>query len=76
MSLEEGKEAPETQTLLLGCNRGYLLKFEKGPGDETWRKTGECRLDLSITDVLQIQPTAVLAVQDEGCFDVVDVTSM
>ena len=76
MSLEAGEEAPTTQTLLLGCNRGYLLKYEKAEGATTWEKTGELRLEQSITDVLQIQAMNVIAVQDEGTFDVIDVTSM
>lgn len=42
------------QILMLGCNRGTLLKFEKAQGQTEWVKTGECRLDQNVTDVLQI----------------------
>ena len=76
MTLAPGVEHPETQTLLLGCSRGFLLKYEKGPNDAAGQKTGEVRLDQSVVDVLQIHAKTVLAVQDEGTFDVIDVTSM
>ena len=78
VSMPQDEAAPPstTQTLLLGCNRGYLVKYEKADGETEWTKTGECRLGQNVTDVLQIQPNAVLAVQDEGTFDVVDVASM
>lgn len=76
MKLEEGVDAPPKEILLLGCNRGFLLKFEKGLGEPNWTKTGECRLEQSITDIIQLQPMTVLAVLDEGIFDVIEVTSM
>ena len=61
-TLEAGVEAPTTDILLLGCNRGFLFKFEKSAGEEVWRKTGECRLQLNVTDILQIHPLTVVAV--------------
>lgn len=76
MTLEPGAEQPTSQILILGCNRGFLLKYEKGMDEAAWTKTGECRLEQSIVDVLQIHPMTVLAVEEEGTFDVVDVTSM
>ena len=78
MKLDGNSEVPVNDTLLLGCNRGYLLKYERPAANDSapWTKTGECRLEQSITEVLQIHPLTVLCVQDEGIFDVVDVTSM
>lgn len=52
MSLEDGVPAQTTQTLILGCSRGILLKFEKGSGESQWRKTGENRLEQNVTDLL------------------------
>ena len=52
MTLDPAAEQPTTQTLILGCSRGYLLKYEKGANDQTWTKTGESRLEQSIVDVL------------------------
>ena len=45
MTLEAGAEQPTSQTLILGCNRGFLLKYEKGINETAWTKTGECRLE-------------------------------
>ena len=36
MPLDAGAQQPEKQTLILGCLRGFVLKFEKGPNDQTW----------------------------------------
>ena len=76
MKVEDEGAAPATQILILGCNRGFLLKYEKQPGEKEWVKTGESRLEQSVTDILQIQPMNVLACQDEATYDVVDVASM
>lgn len=76
MTLRATEEQPDKDILILGCSRGYLLKFEKGAQDQVWTKTGECRLEQSVVDVLQIHSMTVLAVQDEGTFDVIDVASM
>lgn len=78
MKLDGSYQPLVNDIILLGCNRSILLKYERLAGDETavWVKTGECTLNQNITDILQIHPLTVLCVQEEGCFDVVDVTSM
>jgi len=45
MTLEAGVEVPTKEILLLGCNRGFLLKFEKAAGEVAWTKTEELRLE-------------------------------
>lgn len=45
LTIDEGAEAPTGETLLLGCARGYILKFEKAAGETEWTKTGESRVD-------------------------------
>ena len=69
-------EPSAKQTLILGCNRGFILKFEKEDPAAEWVKTGETRVEQVVSDLLQVAEDTVLAVQDEGCFDFIDVTSM
>ena len=66
---------PTKQTMILGCNRGNIFKYEKEQDAEEWEKTGHYRLNQAITDVLQIKDHLVLAVQEEGIFDFVDVVN-
>ena len=55
-----------------------MLKYERpvGGSSSDWTKTGECRVEQSVTDILQVHSLTVLAVEDEGTFDVIDVSSM
>lgn len=76
LNISQRQDDQTIPTLLLGCNRGFIFKFEKRAGELEWSKTAECRVDQSVSSLLQVAQDTVLAVQEEGNFDFIDVTSM
>ena len=59
--------------VILGCSNGHLYKYEKDKSKGgSWNKTGDVKLDHTVTDVLQTARDRILVVQDEGYFDFVD----
>ena len=45
--------AGDAQTLILGCNDGHVLKFEKSAEGAKWTQTGHMKVGLRAYDVLQ-----------------------
>ena len=42
----------EVQTLVLGCNNGFVYKFEKADENAEWTKTGQVQVSSRVEDVL------------------------
>merc|ERR1712038_1115853 len=65
---EEIKEEKKL-TVILGCNNGFIFKFERAIDGKQWTMTGESKLEKTVSDVIQTDRERVIAVQDDGYFD-------
>ena len=52
LNMTRSAEPSAKQTLILGCNRGFILKFEKEDPAAEWVKTGETRVEQVVSDLL------------------------
>ena len=67
----------EPSILILGCDKGNVYKYEKGPEkDAIWVKKKHIVCTNRAYDVLQVKETMILVCQDQGVFDLIDVTNM
>ena len=74
ISMEPSEEL-EKMTLYLGCEEGYIYKFEK-EGEDEWKNAGQHQVGSRIIDILQIRDGLLMLCQDAGVFDFLDADRM